>query len=278
MPDWNWYKKAYDGVEDLSYFQSEEEIERHRQGLLEKTISQRAFIQREIGFRENVLEIGCGNGRLLIELMRTGLIKTGLGLDISPSRIKFAEAWAKTEGLTVGLSFLADDFFEFGPREKFDLIFCLTGTFGYFVCSRLQGDVEALRRTKNLLAQGGKLVVELYHHPELVQAYYRGETEFRTWKELPPSDPFSFTLQKKTYLQRDGGLIVHHEKRFIHRVSGQVDVREEYLRLYRPTEFQAVVDWAGLRTEKAFSDWEGGLAPWPMDTPCPRSSILVLSR
>jgi len=79
-----------------------------------------------------VLEVGCGNGRLLVELARRGAVETALGIDVARSRIGFARRWAADESCH-GVAFEAGDALTYGlPSDAFDAVVVFTGTFGYF--------------------------------------------------------------------------------------------------------------------------------------------------
>jgi trans-aconitate methyltransferase len=71
---------------------------------------------------EDVLDIGCGDGKLTLEI--AGKLKTGsiLGIDISNSMIEFA----KTSYKQKNLSFAVGDARKFNLNKKFDLILSFT--------------------------------------------------------------------------------------------------------------------------------------------------------
>jgi 2-polyprenyl-3-methyl-5-hydroxy-6-metoxy-1,4-benzoquinol methylase len=88
---------AYEGLEDASSFPDAASVERYRHLLVARTAIQADFLIRRIPAPARLLEVACGNGRLLIEMARRRAIASGLGLDVARSRIAFAERWAADE-------------------------------------------------------------------------------------------------------------------------------------------------------------------------------------
>src|SRR6266508_2644491 len=106
---------AYEGLEDPRSFPDRGALEAYRRSLLDRTSEQAAFLAPHLGEQARVLEIGCGNGRLLVELAQ--------------SRIAFARAWAADEGLEQ-LQFEVADARDFSfQKGRFSAAVCLTGAF-----------------------------------------------------------------------------------------------------------------------------------------------------
>ena len=123
---------AYEGLEDPAAFADRGALEAYRRSLLERTQPQAEFLAPRLGARSRVLEVGCGNGRLLVALARLGCLASGLGLDLAESRIAFARAWAGDEACEQ-LRFETADVLTFSLRERsFSAVACITGAFAYF--------------------------------------------------------------------------------------------------------------------------------------------------
>src|SRR4051812_11879024 len=95
---------AYEGVE--GQFADAAEVAAYRQAVLRKTEHQRDVIAALLGPEATLLEIGCGNGRLLIAL--ADRLRAGIGIDLARSRVAFARAWAQDAGQR-HLTFIAGD-------------------------------------------------------------------------------------------------------------------------------------------------------------------------
>lgn len=190
-----------------------------------------------------VLEIGCGNGRLLIELARRRALRTGSGVDAARSRIEFARRWSEDLRLA-SLRFEVADALEMTLAPAgYDAILCITGAFAYFEPLAAGTALVLARRWAQALRPGGLLVLELYPHPELVRVLAAAGGSVRLWRELDPDDPWRFYLSD---LQVDHGVLIH-AKTFIHRTSGHVDAgRRERLALYSEAELRNLVRSAGF--------------------------------
>jgi SAM-dependent methyltransferase len=201
-----------------------------------------------------VLELACGNGRLLVELARRSLVERALGVDLARSRILFAREWAKDEAHEQ-LTFEVADVLRFElPPHAFSAALCITGAFGYFEPLESGAAERVARALHSTLAEDGFLCLELY--PRLDARNLLGATggEARVWTELPPSDPWRFYLSR--LLVDASGQILTHEKTFIHRTSGEVDSgRLERLYLYTPEGIESLLLQVGFRSVEIFEGW-----------------------
>jgi SAM-dependent methyltransferase len=239
----------YNGYEELARFMPGE-LHSYRQMLLEKTQPMVDLIGNEVwmpnftkpGLR--VLEIGCGNGRLLIGLANQGLLEHGAGIDISQSRIDFANQWCDDAGHDDKMTFVCDDVLNrlhayngvLHGDGGFDLAVCITGCFQYFYPASPQAPRELLRYMKTTAPWG---LFELYKRPPMG----------RTWKELPADDPWMYVLDD--YVDNDDW--VEHTKTFIAR-DGRVDTRVENLAYYTPEVFITHLKRAGYTSTRVWED------------------------
>ena len=130
----DFYLTAYEGVEDLSNFSCEGDVALYREHVLEETYPQRDFIEKRIEPTDcNIFEVGCGNGRLLIALHREN--RSLYGIDISKTRIRFAQQWIKDLNLGEEIMCTVEDILHLNParlEKTFDVLFCITRTFAFF--------------------------------------------------------------------------------------------------------------------------------------------------
>jgi SAM-dependent methyltransferase len=241
-------RAGYDGVE--SVFGDRAELDTYREMLLEKSEAQARFIASRAG-RGLAVEVACGNGRLLVALMRDGAIEGGLGIDLADSRLQFARSWVCDVGLD-NLRFVAGDALEVPLDAAFDLALCITGAFGYFDAYVPQSGAQLLGKLHGALRPGGVLVLELYQPNAGIRLLEAAGGRVRTWIELPSSDPWRFYLSE---VWRDGRVIVH-EKTFVHRTNGTVDTgRSERMAVYTPEEIEAMLTAAGFADVELFDGW-----------------------
>src|SRR5512135_1118263 len=98
MVDWDrdFFKTGYEGFESPDQFPTTETLENYRRLLLDKTAAQVSFISRHLGPQKlRIFEVGSGNGRISIGLALQGMLRASLGIEISRSRVQFAQEWAE---------------------------------------------------------------------------------------------------------------------------------------------------------------------------------------
>lgn len=245
---------AYEGLDDPSSFPDRDSLLRYRNSLLERTGAQADFLMQRIPRAARVLEIGCGNGRLLVELARRGALQTGLGLDLAASRIEFARTWAREERLA-GLEFDTCDALQRElPDEAFTTACCITGAFAYFDAFAAGSAAQLARKLERALQPGGLLCLELYPHPAHRRLLESAGGSARIWTELPPEDPWRFYLSKLSL--DETGDVLTHQKTFIHRTDGRVDSgRRERLRLYTDEGLTRLLADAGFGDVRTYEGW-----------------------
>jgi len=253
MMDMEELAAAYEGLEsDLG---DADAIAAYRAAVLARQAAEAAFLAGVLPAGARVLEVGCGNGGLLIDLARRGAVGEGLGLDLARSRIAFATAWAADEPQASGLRFAAGDALRADlGTEPYDAVLCVTGAFAYFDAFRPGAGAELLARAAAAVAPGGRLVLELYQHERTRRLVAAGDGHVRLWRELEPGDPWRFYLSDFTLA--DG--VLEHRKTFVHRDDGTVDAgRSERLRLYAPDELDALLGAAGFGDVARHAGWDG---------------------
>jgi SAM-dependent methyltransferase len=245
---------AYEGVEELSSF-STQELAEYRAGLLERTAAQTAFITARLRAGSTALEVGSGNGRLLIDLARRGHIAGGVGVEVAESRVRFADQWADSLDLET-VRFICGD--ALAQRyEPADAALCITGTFAYFDAIRPGAGAALLGKLRQALPPGGLLVLEVYPHPSWRRLLDdTDDGTLRLWHELPPEDPWRFYLSE-LHLAGESQVLTHR-KTFVHRTTGEIDdTRGEHLRLYDGPSVTTALSQAGFGGVELFGDWAG---------------------
>lgn len=138
--------------------------------------------------RNNILDIGCGTGRWLIELNQYGIAR---GVDPSPIAVNYCLAnglWSVTRGA------LPDDLPY--PAEHFDLITMLD------VLEHVHDDIGALRAVYRLLKPGGLLICTVPAFPWLWSGHDESHQHFRRYVPRDLTDKLNianFRMVKHTY-------------------------------------------------------------------------------
>jgi hypothetical protein len=217
----------YEGYENLADF-TPEGLAAYRQSLLEKSKAQVEFIKKHTCGKLNIVEIGSGNGRLLISLAKAGKVNLGWGLDISESRTAFAKQW-QTDLKIKELLFIQRDIVYNDSQFNVDLSICITGCFQYF--SYDKNWFSPARCVLDFMRDSsGTALFELYKRP----------ANPRSWHKLPDTDRFMYLLDDYT---PDNPTT--HTKTFIKR-DGTVDIRTEQLYYYTMVQFLDLLKSAGF--------------------------------
>jgi SAM-dependent methyltransferase len=116
-----------------------------------------ALLWRLLGLEPDieVLDIGCGHGRIANRLAARGARVTGL--DATPLFLECAREDADRRGVEV--EYVQGDMRELPWRERFDAAYCWFTTFGYFDEG---GNRAVLEQACSALRPGGQLVLELH--------------------------------------------------------------------------------------------------------------------
>ena len=112
----------------------------------------------------NILEVGCGTGRLMLPMLKEGIdIK---GFDISkPLLEKFKEKAAAEKINRPPIK--QASMFDFQYKEKFDLVIIAFRTFNH--CPDTDSQILALKNIQQHLKPGGRLVISTFiPHPDLI--------------------------------------------------------------------------------------------------------------
>jgi SAM-dependent methyltransferase len=255
-------ERAYQGMEDESSFADEATLTAYREGLLERNAAQAEFIAALVAQPGSIFEVGCGNGRLLIDLSRRGKVASGVGVDLAQSRVDFAARWARDAGLTQ-LEFVRADALEHElAPESLDAALCVTSALAYFDPIAPGAAERLLARLGRALRPHGTIVLEVYPHPEWRALLAHSGGRLRLWHELPEDDPWRFYLSDLAW--NPEGEILTHAKTFVHRTETIVDSgRVEQIVLYTSTTLRALLERTGYVEIELYEGWterpyEGG--------------------
>ncbi len=104
------------------------------------------WILKNVQDKKRILDVGCGDGRLIFELTNEHNLLTGIDLN------KESIATAKNNNKYNNVSFIEGDFLSYNFKEKYDAII--------FVASIHHLNMkEALKKAKELLNQNGLIII-----------------------------------------------------------------------------------------------------------------------
>ncbi len=122
----------------------------------------------------DILEIGCGTGRITVPLLEAGFRVTGI--DLSADALAVAKKKIEAGNFAGQATLLQADMRDFNlPRTDFDMAFIPINTIMH--CLTTADQQSTLKRSHNHLRPGGWLVVDVYHPypPALAEADGRVE-------------------------------------------------------------------------------------------------------
>ena len=249
--------RSYDKVEAVSNFKTSEDVDKYCKLQVMKSVSQAAFI-KEVCFKGKklrVLEYCSGNSRLLYTLNAGEILSTGIGIEISKTRYEFAESWRKRLGLESIQNINGDAIDVRVVSPCVDVALCVTGAFQYMFPRSSMYDTIFMHAVRRSLVPGGHLILELYNHPTPVAACMMSDTgEYRSWYELPESDPFRYYLTHYNYIPATKTLDA--KEIFVRRDGWIDDSKREVLRLYSPSEITDLLETSGFKTVGFFGGWD----------------------
>ncbi len=143
----------------MSYLVSEQEVQFYDEAVPDwpgEIEFYRAMAIEVRGRDGSILEVGCGTGRVTLQLAQEGV--SIVGLDLSPRML--TNARQKSQGLS-NVRWVEGDMKAFELAECFDLIMIPGHSFQFMLTPADQ--IECLTCIRHHLTPGGKLVVHVNH-------------------------------------------------------------------------------------------------------------------
>jgi SAM-dependent methyltransferase len=206
----------------------------------DRELSDRAFY-RDLAREADgpVLEVGCGTGRIYLDLLRDGVDADGIDV----SRDSLDELAEKADAAGLDPSVEVADMTSFEPDRAYELVIVPFRAFNHNVT--LSAQRNALETLRDALVQGGRLVCnsyvpdydvicEQYGEPETHEFERDGKTYTAT-RVSTIEDPVEGTVRIEGLIERDGE-VVRESSLCIALIS-----KREYDLLFRTTGWS---DWS----------------------------------
>ncbi len=230
----NWYKEWF-GEDYLIVYQHRDDSDARE---LIKLIVKNTTISQN----SRLLDLACGNGRHAYLISE--YTKNVVGLDLS-SHLLHQAYKKKTTGQAP--AFVRADMRHFPFNVKFDVIFSLFTSFGYFEDDEMH--VHVAKEIYNSLNPNGLFILDYFNAAyvaeRLIPQGKRTVGEIEVEEERWISDQ---RVQKKITIQRDGLTKTFHES----------------VRMFELHELENLLSKAGLKIAKVFGEYDG--SPYKKDS------------
>ena len=193
----------------------------------------------------NVLDLGCGKGRHAFKL--SGIFKNVHGIDLLEININLAKQIKKQN-----LNFYIGDMRNFNMKKKYNYVFNLFTSFGYF--ENASENLSVLKCINNHLVDGGYLLIDF-----LNTTLIKNKTQI---KEVKVIQDVKFDIQKFV----SGNCIM---KSIQINDSGKTSKFNERVQLFNLEDFRTMFNETGFELIKAFGNYS-------LDPYCEESDRLIL--
>lgn len=184
----------------------------------------------------SILDLACGAGRHSVFMASKG--NPVMGVDLAPNSIEEAKAKAIEKGLNHLVQFRVADMRQFQLELRFDFIFNLFTSFGYF--DTKQENEAVLACVKKHLQPNGFLVIDYLNSKQV-----RAKGEERYTKEL---SGIEFSIHK--YFEHDFVI-----KEIKINDQGKRSEFKEKVQLFEPHELENMLENAGLKIQGHYGDY-----------------------
>ena len=210
------------------------------------------YLQKASNIKGNILEIGCGTGRITIPLMENGANITG----IDSSQKMIDRLGIKFVNKKVPIKIIKQDVRVLALAQKFSLV--IFPYRGFQSLLTVEDQVHALNSLRNHLKPGGKLIITLF---------------------VPDKDLFDqrsdifYHLRDSRYSEGNGYRSLHHRTEFDHYnqlLHTQISITEHIddyliskryanftLRYLYTDEARYLFEYCGFRIEEIAGDYDG---------------------
>jgi len=180
---------------------------------------------------QTALDLGCGRGRHALYLHKKGLDVTGI--DLSEENIAFASRYeAET------LHFFVHDMRDVFAKNRFDYIFNLFTSFGYF--DKDEDNLQAIKAASTALKPGGRMVLDFFNTEKVIRNLQQQSEAF--------IDGIHFRISRKI----EEGWIIKDIK--IEDGSTELHFQERVKGIMRE-EFENYFKFAGLKILNLYGDY-----------------------
>ena len=238
--------RSYEGVESVQSVLADESFKKYCNKKLESCFYDLEFIKDNIytSRKLNTCEIGTGNGKLLFAMEQNGLLRGGIGYEVSKSRCECAERFKKLMGCNLS-QIVNQNFLEDKSKAKFDLIIAVDIVIQFISPLYDNAEEDMFQWIDEHLENDGALFLELVDYSSTIETL-KGNQIVKTWEEFPKADTYRYGLYSRR-LDADGNIV--KDKIFIRRDDGEPWTSQNVVKSYSRNEICDVLDKYGFTCE-----------------------------
>ncbi len=204
--------------------------------------------------RGDILELGCGSGRLLLPLAQAGFTVTGV--ELSTRMLELARLRVEAAGASRQVRLVQGDFERAELGGPYGLAFCAMNTFMHLLSQRQQ--LRALHHWRHSLDDRGLLLLDLFNPDVAELAALDGQVQFdRSWIDAETGG----TVMKQFIRVAEPALQMIHASMLydlvlpggeLRRTTVTYDIRYLWL-----PEAELLLHRAGYALEDVYGDFDG---------------------
>ncbi|MCV2885435.1 class I SAM-dependent methyltransferase [Aestuariibacter sp. AA17] len=246
---------AYDDVENMKRFDSES-FQQYCQSKLDSCDKHVKFIKEHCvnnnaSWGGNIVEIGSGNSKLLINLEQSGVLNSAIGYELSESRNRFAEAFCTHEGVSC-IENVCGDFLDGEVTGNADLVIAVDIVAQLVSPTNPEAENKMLDWIYNQCKKNGFALFELWDFEKIKAQLALSEGKLNVWEAFSKEDPFEFCLAT---LSETGERDILWQKKFLKRDSTERSFFEHVLRPYDRDDFCQLLKRVGFAQTIVYEHW-----------------------
>tara|TARA_B110000211_G_C14000685_1_gene518332 strand:+ start:174 stop:956 length:783 start_codon:yes stop_codon:yes gene_type:complete len=240
-----------DSYNNFETFNDQNEIVKYRENKYNSLYNHIKFIKNEFNSPIKVTELGSGNCKLLIRLVKETIATHCIGYDISESRNKFAKSWVNDSNTDNEVFPRVGDItkIKYNKDGNRDLFLGLDIIWHFMEPTRKGSSKTQLKEIYNSLNNGGKIIFEFCDLNRYINT--------KTWEEFKKPDPWCFSLWD-CWVNNETNYF-HWDKKFIGRDNNMVDEKNIILEILPVDDIEKLIKNIGFTKIKFYDDWDGSV-------------------
>ncbi len=188
----------------------------------------------------NVLELCSGSGSLLFSLDRLGALGIGFGVEVSPSRHRFAEKWKAAVGTSRIHNILSSVQSYVFPDIELDAVVVIDGALGYLYASDPQLPGAVLKSARERLTSDGIVMIKLDLPTQDKLIALRRDGHWRDWCRSDDRDSGSYALYQIEAVDWDHR-VVKNTSIYLSRNGSVERVKREFYKYFAIDELDGLL-------------------------------------